>query len=1016
MYSTRWDLIPPVGPPGQSTEYTTLCYADPAPALGPARRPRQVAMATYPALPAAPAPFRAGAAALRALESRLRERVKGDVRFDAASRALYATDSSNYRQVPIGVVCPRDAEDVVETVAACRDAGAPVLSRGAGTSLAGQCCNVAVVLDFSRYCHAILAIDAARRQARVQPGVVLDRLRDAAERVGLTFGPDPATHRWCTLGGMIGNNSCGVHSVMSGKTDENIDELDILTYDGLRMRVGPTPPEVLDARIREGGRVGDIYAGLARIRDRYGDRVRAEFPKIPRRVSGYNLDFLLPENGFNVARALVGSEGTCVTILEVTARLVPSPPCRSLLVLGFDDVYLAADAVMDVTAAGPIGLEGIDELLVRHSRRKNLNLKGLALLPEGQGWLYVEFGADTPADAEAKAVQLMDRLRSRPGAPTMKLFRDPVETQLVWAVRESALGATSFVPGEAKNWEGWEDAAVPPDRLGEYLRRLRQLMSAYHYTGSLYGHFGQGCVHTRINFDLKLPEGIAAYRRFVEEASDLVVELGGSISGEHGDGQSRGELLPRMYGADVMEAFREFKALWDPRNRMNPGKLISPYRLDEHLRVPQFHPPDLRTHFAYPVEGGFADAAMRCVGVGKCRKTDGGAMCPSYMATGEERHATRGRARLLYEMLQGEVVTDGFRSEAVKDALDLCLSCKSCKTECPTLVDMAAYKAEFLAHYYEGRRRPLRAYAFGLINHWAAVAERMPRVANFFMAAPPFGAAIKWALDVAPERRLPAFASRSFRRSFRANPESRVPSPESRRVLLWPDCSNNYFHPEVAHAAVKVLEAAGFAVEIPRERVCCGRPLYDHGMLTAARRRLVEILDSLRADIDAGTPIVGLEPSCISVFRDELPRFFPGDPLARKLSEQAVFLTEFLVRTGNLPSGRLQGRAIVHPHCHERASLCLDDDLAVLKATGLDLTVLDAGCCGMAGAFGFEARHYDVSRAIGERVLLPAVRAAAPETYVVTNGFSCREQITQLTGRRVWHVAEILAEQLVRGA
>ncbi len=975
----------------------------------------------------APAPFDAGPAVLRSLEARLRATVKGAVRFDAGSRALYATDSSNYRQVPIGVVEPADADDIVATVAACRDAGAPVLTRGAGTSLAGQCCNVAVVLDTSPRFNAILEIDAARRQARVQPGVVLDRLRDEAERVGLTFGPDPATHRYCTLGGMIGNNSCGVHSVMSGKTDANIDEMEVLTYDGVRMRVGATPPDALAQRVREGGRVGEIYAGLARIRDRYGDLVRDGFPKIPRRVSGYNLDFLLPENGFNVARALVGSEGTCVAILEVTARLVPSPPCRSLLVLGFGDVYLAADAVGDVTAAGPIGLEGIDELLVRHSRKKHLNPKGIALLPEGLGWLMVEFGADTVADAEAQAERLMERLRGRPGAPSMKLFRDPAETQLVWAVRESALGATSFVPGEAKNWEGWEDAAVPPERLGEYLRALRRKMSDFGYTGSLYGHFGQGCVHTRINFDLRTTEGIAAYRRFVEEAADLVVSVGGSISGEHGDGQSRGELLPRMYGPELMQAFREFKALWDPANKMNPGKLISPYRLDEHLRVPQYNPPAVKTHFAYPVEGSFADAAMRCVGVGKCRKTDSGSMCPTYMATLDERHATRGRARLLFEMLQGEVVTDGFRSEAVKESLDLCLSCKSCKSECPTGVDMAAYKAEFLAHYHEGRRRPLRAYAFGFINYWGALAEYTPWLANVFTQTPPFRAIVKWALDMPAERRVPAFARKSFRRAFVAaaggssragGPAMKVEPapgaqplvPGSRRVLLWPDCSNNYFHPEVSHAAVKVLTAAGFDVAIPPKRLCCGRPLYDHGMLTSAKRRLVEILDALRDDIEAGTPIVGLEPSCISVFRDELLRFFPHDPLAQKLSRQAWFLTEFLVKTGSMPPMRLEGRAIVHPHCHERASLCFEDDVTVMKQTGLDVTVLDSGCCGMAGAFGFEASHFEVSMAVGERVLLPAVRSADPDTYIVTNGFSCREQIAQTTGRRVWHMAEILAK------
>ena len=982
----------------------------------------------------APPPFHADPAVIRALEGRLRADLKGDVRFDAAYRALYATDSSNYRQVPVGVVVPRDADDVVAAVAACREFGAPVLTRGAGTSLAGQGCNVAVVVDTSKHFDRILSIDAARRQARVQPGVVLDRLRDEAERVGLTFGPDPATHRWCTLGGMIGNNSCGVHSVMSGKTDENIDELDIVTYDGLRMRVGATPPDELDRLTRAGGRVGGIYAGLAALRDRYGDLVRARFPRIPRRVSGYNLDYLLPENGFNVARALVGSEGTCVTILEATARLVPSPPCRSLLVLGFGDVYEAADAVGVVTEAGPIGLEGVDELLVLHSHKKHLNPKGLALLPEGRGWLLVEFGADTLPEAEAQAERLMERLRGRAAAPSMRLFRDPAETAHVWAVRESALGATSFVPGEAKNWEGWEDAAVPPAALGGYLRKLRKLMVDFGYTGSLYGHFGQGCVHTRINFDLQTAGGIATYRRFVEQAADLVVSLGGSISGEHGDGQSRGELLPKMYGEELMQAFREFKALWDPDNKMNPGKLVSPYRLDEHLRAPQYHPPAVPTHFAYPVEGSFPEAAMRCVGVGKCRKTDGGAMCPSFMATRDEQHATRGRARLLYEMLQGDVITDGFRSEALKESLDLCLSCKSCKSECPTGVDMAAYKAEFLARYFEGRRRPLRSYAFGLINHWGAMAEYVPWLANFFMQVPPLSTFVRWALDMAPERRLPTFAKRSFRRGFMAgrdqktedrrqktegrgpSPESRVPRPEPRRILLWPDCSNNYFHPEVAHAAVAVLEAAGFEVDIPRARLCCGRPLYDHGMLTAARRRLVEILESLRDEIEAGTPIVGLEPSCVSVFRDELLRFFPDDPLAQKLSRQVLFLTEFLVREGWSPAAPVKARAIVHPHCHERASLSLDDDIAVLKKSGLDFTVLDSGCCGMAGAFGFEKRHFDVSIAVGERVLLPAVRAADPGTLIVTNGFSCREQIRQTTGRRVWHIAEVLAQPLSAAA
>lgn len=946
-----------------------------------------------------------------ALAARLRGRIRGEVRFDAGSRALYATDSSNYRQVPIGVVVPRDVEDVIETVTACREFDAPVLARGAGTSLAGQCCNVAVIIDTSKHLTGLLSIDARARQARVQPGIVLDRLREQAELQGLTFAPDPATHRWCTIGGMIGNNSCGVHSVMAGKTDDNVDELEVLTYDGLRMRVGATPPDELERIIAAGGRRGEIYGGLRAIRDRYADLVRARFPKIPRRVSGYNLDFLLPERGFNVARALVGSEGTCVTILEATLRLVPSPPCRSLLVVGFRDVYAAADAVPMVTRFGPIGLEGIDEVLVRHSRKKGLNLKGLQLLPEGGGWLYAEFGGDTRQQAEAQARALMEALRALPEPPALRLFTDAAETALVWAVRESALGATSFVPGEPKNWEGWEDAAVEPARLGGYLRDLRAMMARYGYNGSLYGHFGQGCVHTRIDFDLKTPGGIAQYRRFVEEAADLVVRYGGSLSGEHGDGQARGELLPRMFGDEMMSAFREFKRVWDPLNRMNPGKLISPYRLDEHLRIAQYHPPSLDTHFAYPVEGSFADAVMRCVGVGKCRKTDGGAMCPSYMATGDEEHATRGRARLLYEMLQGQVITDGFASATVREALDLCLSCKSCKTECPVGVDMATYKAEFLAHHFESRRRPLRAYAFGLINHWAAMAEYVPWLANVFTQRRPFSTWVKALLSVAPQRQLPAFAPRSFRRGFVARGAD---GDTRRRVLLWADTFNNYFQPDTAHAAVEVLEAAGFRVDIPRERLCCGRPLYDHGLLRVARRRLREILDALRPDIEAGTPVVGLEPSCVAVFRDELLRLFPDDPLATALSRQTFLLSEFLEREGALPDLRLEGRAVVHPHCHHRAVLRLDDEAAVLRRLGLDARVLDAGCCGMAGAFGFEAEHYAVSLRIGDRGLLPAVRQAAADEFVITNGFSCGEQIRQTTGRRVWHLAQILREALRR--
>ncbi|HEY7215064.1 MAG TPA: FAD-binding and (Fe-S)-binding domain-containing protein, partial [Thermoanaerobaculia bacterium] len=749
----------------------------------------------------------------RDLADELRAAIAGEVRFDAGSRALYATDASNYRQVPIGVVVPRTIEDVVETVAVCRRRGAPVLARGGGTSLAGQCCNVAVVMDFTKHLRRIVELDAAARRARVEPGLVLDDLRDAAEKHGLTFGPDPATHNHCTFGGMIGNNSCGVHSVMAGKTDDNVEELEVLTYDGLRLRVGATSEEELQRIARAGGRRGEIYRRLRDLRDRYAPLIRARFPDIPRRVSGYNLPWLLLENGFHVARALVGSEGTCVTILEATVRLVPSPRHRVLVVLGYPDAYEAADHVPEILEHGPIGLEGIDDVLVEDMKKKDLHPQNVKLLPDGGGWLLIELGGETPAEAGERARRLLEALRGKPDAPSMKVFDDPKEAKTVWTVRESGLGATARVPGEPDTWEGWEDSAVAPEKLGGYLRELRSLHRKFGYRGSLYGHFGQGCVHTRNDFDLVTAEGIAKFRAFLDEAADLVLRFGGSLSGEHGDGQSRAELLPKMFGDELMGAFHEFKAIWDPEGRMNPGKVVDAYSPVENLRLgTSYHPPAVRTHFRYPGDdrGSFARAGLRCVGVGECRRMHGGTMCPSYRATREEMHSTRGRARLLFEMLEGEPLRGLWRDEHVKEALDLCLSCKGCKGECPVDVDMATYKAEFLSHYYQGRLRPRSAYAFGLIYWWARAASHAPGVANFFTQAPLLRDIAKWIAGAAPERRLPAFAPIPFKKWFLKRDVAAA--LHGRRILLWPDTFNNYFHPETAQAAVEVLESAGYDV------------------------------------------------------------------------------------------------------------------------------------------------------------------------------------------------------------
>jgi FAD/FMN-containing dehydrogenase/Fe-S oxidoreductase len=955
------------------------------------------------------------------LAEALRAQVRGDVRFDAASRALYATDGSNYRQVPIGLVLPRDVDDVLATVSLCRQFGAPLLCRGGGTSLAGQCCNVAVIIDFSKYMAQILEIDPAQRIARVQPGVVLDNLRNTGEKHHLTFGPDPATHDRCTLGGMIGNNSCGVHSVMAGKTDDNIEELEILTYDGLRMKVGQTSSDDLERIIREPGRRGEIYAQLRTIANTYGALIRQRFPDIPRRVSGYNLNHLLSGNGFNVARALVGSEGTCVTVLEATCRLVESPPERVLLVVAYPDIFQCADHVQEVMGHQPIGLEGFDDLLVDYTRRKGINSEGLSLLPEGGGWLMVEFGASTPREAEAQARALMKALGRSSSPPNMQLFTDKQQAKRVWEVREASLGVTSHVPGEPLYWEGWEDAAVAPKNLGSYLRDLRKLMAVFGYKGSLYGHFGHGCVHTRINFDLQSKEGIAKFRKFMEEAADLVVSYGGSLSGEHGDGQSRAELLPKMFGPELMQAFREFKSAWDPDWKMNPGKVIEPNKLDENLRLgANYAPWEPETRFQFPADhGSLAHATLRCVGVGKCRRDEGGVMCPSYRATREEEHSTRGRAHLLWEMTQGEVIRDGWRSEEVKQSLDLCLACKGCKSDCPVGVDVATYKAEFLSHYYEGRIRPLNAYAFGNIDLWARLASNAPGLANLTTQLPVLRDLAKFVAGIPAQRSIPPFATRSFKASWFQG--ERLRKGETRQplkgdgnlngppVLLWPDTFNNYFLPSTAMAAADVLEAAGFRVIVPRANLCCGRPLYDFGMLDRAEQLLLQILDELSPEIEAGVPVVGLEPSCVAVFRDELVNLFPHDQRAQALARQTYLLSEFMethARHFELP--RFERPALLHGHCHHKSIQKMTAEESVLRRLGVDFRQPAPGCCGMAGSFGFERDKYDISMAIGELELLPAVRSAPPDCLIIADGFSCREQIAQGSDRHALHLAEVM--------
>ena len=976
---------------------------------------------------------RTGRTELRPAEARSLERdlaavVDGEVRFDDGARGAYSTDASNFRQVPLGVVLPRTVEGAVSAVEVCRRHAVPLLSRGGGTSLAGQCTNTAVVIDWTKYCHRLIDVDPDARTCTVEPGIVLDVLNDQLGSHKLRFGPEPATHMNCTLGGMIGNNSCGATAQRTGKVVDNIAALEVLLYDGTRFWCGPTTDEEFTAIERRGDQQARIYRKLRQLRDQYQDQIKAHYPKIPRRVSGYNLDSLLPEHGFDVAGLLVGSESTLVTVLRAKLKLVDVLPERSLLVLGYPSVDKAADAVPRILECKrqPIALEGLDHRLITDEQIKHLNPDALSDLPEGTAFLMVQFGGQTKDEVDQSGREMLDALHETEHEPDVSFYDDPAKEDELWQVREAGLGATAHVPGHRDTFEGWEDSAVHPDRLGDYLRGLQKLYDEFDYsdeTGpALYGHFGQGCVHTRIPFDLYSTEGVRKYRRFMERAADLVVAHGGSLSGEHGDGQSRGELLVKMFGEELVQAFKQLKHLFDPQNMMNPGKVVHPAALDEHLRLggdwAPATPQDLFFH--YPHDGGsFAQAANRCVGVGKCRKHDnkgGSVMCPSYQVTMEEEHSTRGRARLLFEMLNGHgdgPVKDGWRSDAVKDALDLCLACKGCKTDCPANVDMATYKAEFLAHHWQGRqwRRPRSDLALGWLPLAAGLVAKT-RTAALVNAVThtPVLHRVATALGGLENREVPVFASQTLQDWFNAH----TPQGDGHRgtVMLWPDTFTNYFHPHVGQAAVEVLERAGWRVTLPEQPQCCGLTWISTGQLATGKKVLKKTVDALAEHVRNGGWVIGLEPSCTSVFRGDAPELFPDDQDVARLKDHTLTLAELLTEhTPGYQPPALHRKVLAQVHCHQHAVLKWDADEKLLKAAGADPEHLETGCCGLAGNFGFQAGHGKVSKDIAERALLPKLRAANQAAAVLADGFSCRTQIHELDsgGREAMHLAELLA-------
>jgi FAD/FMN-containing dehydrogenase/Fe-S oxidoreductase len=958
------------------------------------------------------------------------------VRFDSTSRSVFAADASNYRHVPIGVVQPLDNGDVLATLEVCRQHDVPVLSRGAATSIGGQAVNEAVVIDFSRHLRSVLSIDPDQATARVQPGVVLDDLRAAAAPYGLTFGPDPSTHNRCTLGGMIGNNACGSHSVAWGKTVDNIRDLTVVSYGGAQLTVGPATPEEAASRAQQPGEAGRIYRGLTGLAERHGALVRAQTPQLTRRVSGYNLDQLLPENGFNLARALVGTEGTCVTMLEATVDLVPAPARRVLTVVGYPGTFGAADMAPGFLDLAPLTIEGMDVALIAALRAARPADQRYKLLPDGEGWLFIETGGSTGAEAEAAARAVAARAAQTGG--TSRIVTDPAQMRNLWGIREAGAGILTRGADGREAWPGWEDTAVPPGQLGAYLREFRKLMDDHGRRGAYYGHFGDGCVHIRIDFDLVTAPGIADFRRFIEEAADLVTAHGGSLSGEHGDGQARSELLPRMYSPEMIAAFGEFKSIWDPRDRMNPGAVVRPRRLDADLRVYVAGPrPATRTHLALAHDGGSLEAATRrCVGVGACLSASGNVMCPSYRATGEEQHSTRGRARLLFEFASGRAGVDAAHADDVAGALDLCLSCKGCKRDCPVGVDMAAYKSEFLAQRYAGRRRPAAHYSLGWLPRWLRLASRTRSAALLNRAAkiPPLAALAKRLGGIAPERDIPALAGESFQAWFaRRIPRAASPEADGPRLLLWPDTFTNYLEPSIGRAAVEALEALGYRVEVPAQPVCCGLTWISTGQLDHAKQVMTQTLAILQPWLDDGVPIVGLEPSCTAALKSEATELLPASPAAKQASASVRSLAEILrphadtlrarsaeqpvvrdPRPGARPKAAAPRKALVQVHCHQHADLGFDADREVMAALGVQAEVLDSGCCGLAGNFGFERGHYEVSQACGERVLFPAIRASQ-DASIVADGYSCRTQIRQSTDGAPVHLAHLAAAVLAPG-
>jgi len=925
------------------------------------------------------------------LRRELTRRLDGEVLTDPGTQAAYASDASNHRVVPQAVVRPRDVSDVVTTVELCAEQGVPITSRGAGTNIAGNAVGPGVVIDYSRHLDRIHSLDPQAGTAVVEPGVVLDRLQEAAAPHGLRFGPDPSTHNRCTIGGMVGTNACGSHSVALGTTAENVLDLDVVLADGGVVSLGHAPK---------------LAARLTSVRDQHLAAIRQNLGRFPRQISGYGLQYLLPEHGLDLPKAFAGSEGTCGVITSATVKLVALPRARALVVLGFPDVVAAAAAAPALVGAHPLTVEGIDDQLV-HAFDTRPGPHPRPELPDGRAWLLVEVGGGTGDEVREQAESVVVTAGGL-GSTGSRVVTGASDQRTFWRIRERGAGLATRTAAGTEAWPGWEDSAVPPARLADYLTGFHSLLAEHDRHGIVYGHFGEGCVHVRINHDLLTPDGRSAYRRFQEDAADLVIEHGGSLSGEHGDGRARSELLGRMYGEPVTRAFAEFKHTFDPDNLFNPGVIVDPEPLDADLRLEISRPRTVDLMFGYREDDGdWGKAMRRCVGVGACRKESGGGMCPSYRATKEERHSTRGRSRLLFEMLDGNLSDQGWRSAEVHDALDLCLSCKACSNECPVSVDMATYKAEFLHKHFRGRLRPRSHYSMGWLPLWLVAARRIPRLANRLLRVK--GLARLGGID--SRRSMPSLATRPSPGRVVPVEPGRTPSGSAARsargaLTLWVDTFTASFGPAITEDAEALLQAAGYDVTVVGPDVCCGLTWVSTGQLGVARRVMARAVTRLEA---SPGDIVVLEPSCAAALRDDAPGLLQT-PAAREVAARIRTLAEVVAGT-DLEFEPLDRAAVGQFHCHHRAVFGTEPDRSLLERLGVDLTSIDEGCCGLAGNFGFEDGHYDVSVACAEQSFLPALREQ-PESLVLADGFSCRLQIQQLGERTALHLAQVLRRQL----